>query len=94
MKVQVGCDWYLIRVTVDIQVEVTAIKEKLVNFVNSVREEAESIHQDKFATDELPAAYKRKLGKVIRTIQDEFCPGSCVGPCQYHAHQTACCAPV
>lgn len=57
----------------------TAIKVKLVNFVNGVREEAQSIYQDKFSKDEFPAASKRKLGKAIRTILDEFCLGSCVG---------------
>ena len=66
-------------VTVNMQADMTAIKEKLVNFVNGVRAEAKSTYKDKFFKDEFPAASKRKLGKAIRTILDEFCSGSCVG---------------
>ena len=57
------------------QAEMIVIKEKLINFVNGVREKAKSIHQDQYSKDEFPAASKRKLGKAIRTILDEFCLG-------------------
>ena len=56
-----------------------AIKEKLVSFVNGIKEDAEPIYQDKFQKEESPAAAKRKLGKATRTIIDDFCLGSCVG---------------
>ena len=35
-------------VTVNMQAEMTVIKEKLINFVNGIREEAEPIYQDKY----------------------------------------------
>ena len=63
----------------DMQAEVTAIKEQLFSYVNSIREEAESIYQNKFSKEDFQAASKRKLGRAIRTIKDEFCSGSCVG---------------
>ena len=44
-----------------------------------IKEEADSINQDKFQNQEFPAAAKRKLGKAIRTMLDQFCSGSCVG---------------
>ena len=35
--------------------------------------------RQKFTKEEFPAASRRKLTRAIRTIQDEFCTGSCVG---------------
>ena len=61
------------------QSEVADIKGKLVSFVNSMKEEAESIYQDKFSQEDFPASAKRKLGKESRIILDDFCSGSCVG---------------
>ena len=57
-------------VTMAMQAEVTTIKDKLENFLNSISEDAEAIYQDKFSKDDLPAASKRKLGRAIRTIKD------------------------
>lgn len=73
-----GIDWHRIWESVGTQPEVAEIKEKLASFVNSVREEAEAIYQDKFQKDEFPAGAKRKLAKAARVILDDFCPGSCV----------------
>lgn len=65
--------------TMSMQAEVNTIKEKLDNFLNNIRDEAEATYQDKFTKEEFPAASKRKLTRAIGTIQDEFCTGSCVG---------------
>ena len=39
--------WYLILEIVDLQAEVTAMKEKLISFVNGIKEESASIYQNK-----------------------------------------------
>ena len=54
--------------TMAMQAEVNTIKEKLDNFLNSIRDEAEATYQDKFTKDDFPAASKRKLTRAIRTI--------------------------
>ena len=60
---QLLLDGYHLRLQINSS-EIMAIKEKLVSFVNAIKEEAESMYQDKFQSEDFPAAAKRKPGKA------------------------------